>query len=281
MKFKKYINRFNKEEILKLNKEGNNLTQIAKIIDIPYRRLSEMCNHFNVQIVKNFSIPVNHNYFTNVDTEVKAYILGYIIADGCIRINKRKNSYSKRLTFCSSIKDEEIINLIRNQISSQSKITKIHNTKGAKNRLPQLVLRITSKEIVNDLINKYDIKPNKALESKDFSLPVTNSNLTRHLIRGIFDGDGNVCKGNINFCLNSKHLCEDIVSEIKKQIPEITYRIYEIKGKTCKYYKLYINTGKGVMLKLYNYLYKDSEKHLTRKKDVFEKLLNFNTEITI
>jgi hypothetical protein len=83
-KFKNYINKFNIETILKLNNEGLNVQKISEKIGIPYRRLSEMCTYYKVDILKNFIIPVNHNYFKKITTEEQAYILGYIIADGCI-----------------------------------------------------------------------------------------------------------------------------------------------------------------------------------------------------
>ena len=170
-KFKNYINKFNIETILKLNNEGLNVQKISEKIGIPYRRLSEMCTYYKVDILKNFIIPVNHNYFKKITTEEQAYILGYIIADGCISIEKRKNKFSKRLMFLSSIDDEEVINLIKNQISKDSKIIKVNNKKGSINRKEQLSLRITSDELINDLIEKYNIKPKKTYNSQDFKLP--------------------------------------------------------------------------------------------------------------
>ena len=38
MKFKKYIEKFNPDEIIKLNSEGKNIKEIAEIIDIPAKR---------------------------------------------------------------------------------------------------------------------------------------------------------------------------------------------------------------------------------------------------
>lgn len=232
-----------------------------------------MCKYYDLDIVKNFTIPVNHNYFDNINTEIKAYIIGYIIADGCIRIVKRKNKFSKRLLFCSSIDDSEIIYKIQKEISPKSKITKIHNTKGAKNRKPQLVLRISSDKLIDTLCNKFDIKPNKTLNSKSFGLPILNDEYTIHLIRGIFDGDGTISKYSLSFCLNSKILCADIAQYFLKHIPEINYRIIEVQGKTCMYYRLYINLGKGIRQKLFKLLYDNSEFSLSRKRNKFLELL--------
>lgn len=268
-KFKKYISKFDKCKILKLNKEGNNIKQISEIIGIPNRRLGEMCKYFNIDILSNFSIPIKHHYFDVVDTEAKAYILGYTIADGCVTITQRIKSKSYRLNYLSSINDSEVINLIRDEISPKSKITTELNSKGAKNRKPQLRLRFTSKKLVTDLIDNFDVIPNKTVLGGKFRLPKLDDVFTRHLIRGIFDGDGTVGNGMIQFSLNSRHLCNDLYNVIQKHIPELTHRIYEHDGKTCKYYTLCLNLGHGVKQKIYDYFYKDSKHFLSRKKNRF------------
>lgn len=44
---------------------------------------------------------VNDDYFSKIDSESKAYLLGFFIADGCIGMNERcKNSYFMQLNIC-------------------------------------------------------------------------------------------------------------------------------------------------------------------------------------
>jgi hypothetical protein len=47
-------------------------------------------------------------------------------------------------------------------------------------------------------------------------------------------------------------------------------------GKTCIYYKLYINVNKSNKHLIFNFLYDNSNCYLTRKKSKF----NYNTEVT-
>lgn len=266
MKNTKYKKQFDANLILKLNKEGNNISQIANIINIPARRLSEMIKQNELNIKKNFTYNVDDNFFENIDNELKAYILGYIIADGCISITKRINKKSYRLQFLSSIDDEYIIKLIKKSISPNSKIFKSNCQLGVKLRKKQLRLRLTSEKICKDLINLYGVTPNKTLNDK-FKFPNIKNSLKKHLIRGVFDGDGHYKKGRqFQFCLNSHQFCEDIAIELQNNIEGIKYRIVELQGKTCKYYNLYINTGYGVADKISDYLYKDSKYYLNRKK---------------
>lgn len=49
--------------------------------------------------------PVNENFFKKIDSEIKAYLLGYFIADGNI------NSNLKRIELGCSINDLQIIRL--------------------------------------------------------------------------------------------------------------------------------------------------------------------------
>lgn len=279
--FKKWLPYFNTNIVLKLAKEGKNIREISKIIKIPEKRLSEMIK-FNNLIIDNkrYRIIKNHDYFKNIDNEKKAYILGYTIADGCVSIEpKKKNnkiySESKRLSYCVSIDDKEIIESIRSEISPTTKIIEFHNSKGAINRKLQINLRISSAKIVDDLIN-LNVIPNKTYHSDfEFDFLNLNESLIRHFIRGFMDGDGSVTKCNINFTSTSKKFLLQILNVFKLNIPEITYRIYEEKGITINYYKLYINIGKDIRKKIFTYLYKDSTIFLKRK------MLKFNIENTV
>ena len=53
MQFKKYISKFNPEEIIKLNNNGKTIREIANIVDIPEKRLAEMIKFFNLDIKKD------------------------------------------------------------------------------------------------------------------------------------------------------------------------------------------------------------------------------------
>lgn len=270
MRFQKHIKNFDKDEILKLNKEGKNLKDIANIVGIPGRRLGEMVTYFKLDVNSNFIIPINHDYFNVIDTEAKAYLLGYTIADGNVYACQRKVSMTYRLCYCSSVDDREVIELLQREISPSTKIFDEHNTKGAKNRKPQLKIRFQSTKLCKDLIDKYDVIPNKTVKGFSFRLPQIDSSLMNHLIRGIFDGDG--CIGNpISFSLNSKFLCEDIITELSKTIPNIKYKIREIQGKTCVYYTLNINLGRKreIMNAFGEYIYNNATYYLTRKKNKF------------
>ena len=92
MQFKKYIEKFNPDEILKLNQEGKTIREISKIIDIPEKRLAEMIKAFNLNIKKGLCSKINETFFDVIDSEEKAYLLGFFIADGCIQKEAKKKN---------------------------------------------------------------------------------------------------------------------------------------------------------------------------------------------
>jgi hypothetical protein len=233
----------------------------------------------------------NEDYFKVIDTEYKAYILGFIIADGSIEDNNRikksgEDSITYRLTFCNSIDDKEIIDKIKEQISPESIIYHTINTKGAVTRKEQLVLRICSRILCTDLINLYNIQPRKTLNSTfEIDLNKIPDNLLRHFIRGFFDGDGavsfhkynNTIFFNFGFVLNSLNFTKQIC-KIFEDLFDIKGVIYTHTSNTCIWYSLRFNYNRNRTEKIkliYNYLYEDSNIYLTRKKDKFVNYLKY------
>ena len=54
-------------------------------------------------MIKNIS---NENYFNNIDCDLKAYLLGFFLADGCITMNSGfKNSYKLSINISETDKN--------------------------------------------------------------------------------------------------------------------------------------------------------------------------------
>lgn len=203
-------------------------------------------------------------FFKNIDSELKAYILGYIIADGCITIEDRKNRNSKiyRVQFQSSIDDIEIITLIRDTICPLNKITIIKSKQY--NRKDICRLRIANKEIVEDLINLYNIKPRKTYDT-EFKFPNINKKFNRDFIRGFIDGDGSIGNKHFSMICNSKLFLYDILNIFIENIPDLKYYIYDENRKFTVYYSLHFSINKKSRIDLFNYLYKNCNYKLSRK----------------
>jgi len=244
--------------------------------------------HENIFIKKRSNLKYNHNddYFKIIDTEKKAYILGFIIADGTIDRTIRGNCITNRLGFNNSIDDLEIIEQIKNEISPESILYRKNIQKGAKFRKEQVSLRITSFILCEDLINIYNIIPKKTL-NKDFKFNFSKipEKFHKDFIRGFFDGDGsvsfyktkNTIFFNFSFIFNSKDFAEQI-GNMFKNLFDIKPVYYKHIGKTCDYYNMRFNYNRNRTNKIkeiYDWFYKDSTIFLKRKKIKFDKYFEY------
>lgn len=138
----------------------------------------------NEQGVFEYEYDINHNYFNYINNDEKAYILGFIFADGCI--------HKKVLTIAQSgDKEKNILLWIKEKMESNH----ILYTKKPKKETHKTtyILSITSPQIINGLKSN-GVKENKKYDSE---FP-TNLNISqfKSFIRGYFDGDG--CVGIYN-----------------------------------------------------------------------------------
>jgi hypothetical protein len=125
----------------------------------------------------------------NIDTEEKAYFLGFFSADGCISKNDKKQD---TITFSLHPQDAYILEKFYKIFKSDKPI--IFTDKGYAR------FEISSNHICEQ-IYKLGFSPRKTY-SNTFCL--LDDKLMSHYIRGYFDGDG--CIGNNNGALNASHL---------------------------------------------------------------------------
>lgn len=174
---------YNLETIKEFVKQGFTLKNFGDYYKVAPSSISrafrKMGIIFNLQVRKISKI---NNIFNVIDSELKAYLLGFFAADGCV--------YDKfRFGLCIAEQDRYIINLFRDSIAPDSYVKESQNNKGAKNRQKQLFLRISSEEIVSDF-KKYGLEERKTY--KPFLIPEISEDLKWHFIRGYFDGDGHL-----------------------------------------------------------------------------------------
>lgn len=280
-----YQNQINFEQLEKLIKQGFNIKSLAEHFNIPAKSMSQILIKEGIKVQgSRYDKIVSHNYFEKIDNENKAYILGFILADGCIQIEPKKRngvvySYSKRLCFCNSIDDYEILNKIRQEISPQAKLKTLSNKKGAINRKRQISLRISSSLLIDDLI-KLDIKPRKTWDTNFiFDFTKIPNDLLHHFVRGFFDGDGwFIPKGkSFGLVFTSKVFMDQIENIFYGKLPHIKVRKCPLQNKNMITYSLILSCGYGKSIDLFNYLYKDATIFLNRK---YDKFIQANTEIT-
>lgn len=265
----------NKKEILKMYNNGSTMKTIANHFGFksygPVRTvlLNEGIN-LKLRIGSNSRTnSVDETFFDKIDTPDKAYMLGWIISDGYV------NKY--KLTFC--LKDLEILEKFKVIIKSEHKISESnYYDKRTNKSYKRYMLQITSKKLVESL-QKLGIH-----QAKSFTVDLPNipSNLYKHLIRGIFDGDGYIGvslgeTGNIiprfSMIVSEKlyNKLEPIFNEL-----EITFMRPEIIAQEDNNRILKIRVyRKDELSKFFNYIYGDGNvTKLERKYDKFKLLFS-------
>ena len=212
----------------------------------------------------------NERYFENIDSEEKAYWLGFIAADGCVY--KNKQSYRLQINLKGS--DIDHLKKFQKAISSDYKITEKKVGKAQSNTCQ---LKINSTKMCNDLIK------NNIIERKSiiFEPPILNKNLMSHFIRGYFDGDGwitsykrkdsNGYRNEVGIIGGKKALnyfIDFLPKGFSKYEKYKDDKIIQISGSSIK-----------TISETYNYLYENATIFLDRKKNVFENIMSRLTEM--
>lgn len=214
------------------------------------------------------------DYFKTIDSEVKAYILGYIIADGSIEESIRKDRPSKliRLRLGCVTEDDEILHLIQSEIAPSNKL-RYYQPKQP-NRKQTTIIQICDKELINDLRTLYNIQPRKTYDA-NFEFPNIPRQFERDFIRGFIDGDGSIGKKHFSMICNSPKFAEQIKDKIATAIPNIKWVIYKEERKTTPYWSLHFSFSIKVRRAVYNYLYEGATVFLRRKeRNCFNAVLN-------
>lgn len=209
---------------------------------------------------------LNSSIFKNIDSETKAYWLGFIIADGTI---------FARLTGQTGIKialkgsDIGHLEKFKSFLESSNKIGfyKVGSSRCLEKKYECCEFQVSNKEIVADLA-KYGITPRKTF---DIDLPDIDESLVRHMIRGIWDGDGSVLyrAGNPKYPNNLRpeaQLCGN--SLILNSVQDVfisnilDYKVSKLSSITS----IFLFRKSGIPARnILNYLYKDSTIYLDRK----------------
>lgn len=202
----------------------------------------------------------NKNFFENIDTEEKAYWLGFIAADG----NIRKDFHKLRIEL--NIQDKQHLEKFRSAIQGNMPIKEWIRLKNH-----SCYIEINSVKMCKDLF-QYGITPNKSLSLRiDFEkIP---QELQHHLIRGYFDGDGSLNMyekdgyeyWEINF-IGTQHFLTYIMDFFNKKH----------KISTCGN-NFRFNFKKGEDIKdILDILFNNATTFLDRKKEKYDKFMALN-----
>lgn len=169
----------------------------------------------------------NDNFFKEIDSEIKAYLLGFFYADGTITTDNR-------LCIRLSQKDVEVLELYRSNICPEKNISEnlIYNSPSSMgiNRKPQCHFRFKSLIMIEHL-KQYNIVNNKTLRQEPV-LQFIPDNMKPHFIRGFMDGDGSINKGRfgVSFACANYIVVKEIIDYLKLHNIVFTEKKYKNKS---------------------------------------------------
>lgn len=260
---------------------GYSMIEVSKILSISYKRVESVKRRYHVAVNKVVRNNVNHWFLDNIDSDLKAYILGFFIADGNI-------SRTGRVTFCVSRIDDRILHKIHECFVANN-VVYINKQNGAKFRKEQALYRFTSTHLLQVLQIKYNIHARKTFDySFEFPLDTIPKQYWGGFVRGLWDGDGSYEYNRGTFtprcCINSPIFAEQI-GRLIKQYTDLDFKVKEHIGKTCNYWvlRLYANRINKVdkIDKLYRFLYDSDTLSLYRKKYKFIKYLKYRANSSL
>lgn len=265
------------EEFLKNNYNKMPKSEISKVLGKTESQIQTKSD--NMKIVQNDytyanikgrtinkMTSLNVNYFKKIDTEEKAYWLGFLYADGYVY--NRKSTGEKRLELGLKYDDYDHIFKFKEAVSAPQNIKKkIIKNKKYNKEYESAKLAISNKVFVSNL-EKKGCYQNKSLTLKFPNNEIVPYKLIRHFIRGYFDGDGCLLsRGNVHIAnfVGTK----DVLDNIQKILHnELYFNFTKITKKGNAYQMTY--GGINNFMRFCNYIYDDSSIFLDRKFEIYK-----------
>lgn len=281
-----------KNEIVNDYKNKISQAKISKKYKISNERISKILKEFEVK--KRSISEVNQKFYPNqgrfeyINSERDAYFFGLMLADGNIKKNQMAISLQAG--------DKYILESYKNFIypHKQPELRYIEKRKSYLlgeyvNCQPQWCFQFSNIEIANNL------KRCGCLENKSktafINYDVVDHNYIRHIIRGIFDGDGSIFKTktpskydrySVSFCGASRKLSSQIIEFLDSFGITSCLAIIPADGKDRKsdFYVITVNNKEDVF-NFCKLIYGNSTIFLKRKFNKFKEFLNYREYIII
>lgn len=215
----------------------------------------------------------NEHIFDNIDSSEKAYWLGFLMADGY----NHESKYYVALRLQAA--DREILEKYKEFLSSDSPIYTFNRVTNVNKLTRQYCEFGISSPHYSEQLARLGCVQGK---THTLVFPDIPECFYSHFIRGFFDGDGCLSiKDRLNrrkrdgksmyyqFTITGK---EDVLLKIQEILIKelnITKTILESRNDT--FIKTLHYSGKQVVTKIMNYLYKDATVYLKRKHDLYLK----------
>lgn len=269
---KKRLGKDIEKEICNLYQTGHyNLKILSEKYNTSVHLIKKILLENNISIesykIRHTNINLKEDFFEVIDSEEKAYFLGFILADGCIDGNQLSIEINK--------KDIEILYKFKKAVSSNAKISE-----RKRDGKIMVCTRVSSEKMILDLA-KYGVIPNKTYNTK--KLPDLKEPYLHHMLRGFVDGDGWVIYDKeknyhiIGIVSHFKSMCEDFKEKCNSLLEnKITRKIVEENDDSSFRFSC---SAKSQVKELATVLYGNANIYLTRKYNKAQKIIKLDEDI--
>lgn len=263
------------EELKQEYLNGKSIRAISEEYGINRGTLSKYLKEDNVIISGNnkgqprrYEYSCNENFFSNINTEEKAYVIGFFLADGSYIVNGIK--------FDQAISNKNILEYIKKVMNAEQEIKiykgRLVNDPYCEGRTyisqPMCRLSLNRSKLKEDLI-KIGIQENKTYNFDTLNIPEEYWN---DFMRGYLDGDGSISQSTGSFYISYTIKNIDLVNFIKQK--SSSYYNFNVKhDKRSDSYTIYISNYENAKKFYDNVYHKNYCYCLEYKHDMLKKIL--------
>ena len=251
-------NKFSENEIQKiieLYQMGNiSCAKIGEQYDVSESTIVRTLKSNGIEIRRHWVNTFDENYFDIINSSNKAYLLGFLYADGCINKN---NSVS----IVVHQKDIEILEMFKKELHANNNIRDVRFK-------PHVRIDFCSKHLC-DSLKKIGCGHNKTFH---LSFPDISEEFAYDFIRGFMDGDGCISITNRG---THKYISLSFTGTL--EMFKMLKSMFQVDNPITFYRNSYaLHIGKEVdVLRILHNIYCDAELYMTRKFNKYKEFCNY------
>ena len=246
-----------KDHIKELINDFNSGIPVYKLVEKYGFHKNALAKIINENGGNTTPVSFDNTVFNKINSEEKAYWLGFLYADGAV------SSKDNGLELSLQLLDAEHLNKFKMFLKSSSSVRLDF-------KIGRCRINVSNKQFKEDLI-KCGCTPRKSLTLKFPSKNILPERLYTAFIRGYFDGDGYLShtysdtkKQRFTICasfVGTKEFCKNLEEILSKE--NIHFSWHHDKRHDDNVWSIKCN--KTCSVKLLNYIYKDAKIYLERK----------------
>lgn len=188
--------------VMNLISDGRKVPEIADILNINKVTISSFLRTHGIKLNPDKG---NVHYFDTIDSYAKAYIVGFIAADGALV----KTKTSTTLTITIKYADKAVLEFIKSEIGNEHKLQEIIRPSSFDpSKIIHHIRYTISDRYITKALNKLGITSNKSLSMGNIIKNIPYEYRDAFII-GYFDGDGSVTIRNGQYPNDRGILCRD------------------------------------------------------------------------